>query len=292
MGERWLDMGPRGSVELVSGAMSGGGRLSDTERRLLCRLAEEAGVDVPRERLLEDVFGYSPTSRSRTLDTTIRRLRSKVDTEPPTRLLTVVGVGYRLEVDGGGSVAAVWTRLHELSGSGCPVSVVGPPGSDGLALLERLGAPHWVAAQGDWPGGPRALVDARGRVDPTELAARLGQRPAGATVFVVSWRPLRMPDEQVVRLGPMAPGALRRRCRDQGLPAAAPGLLPPVVLAVQAAAATFAQTADLELSVRAGRSRVLEALTQALSVDETARRIDELAGQLARDMPPGFWDDQ
>ncbi|MAS08231.1 MAG: transcriptional regulator [Ahrensia sp.] len=41
---------------------------------------------------------------------------------------------------------------------------------------------------------------------------------------------------------------------------------------------------------RAGVHMALE--DQALSLDETARRIDELARQLARDMPPGFWDDQ
>ena len=72
-------------------------RLTTTEARLLMYLADRAGQDVTREELLSEVWGYAPGVYSRTVDTTVRRLRAKVeaDRHQPDHILSVHGVGYR-----------------------------------------------------------------------------------------------------------------------------------------------------------------------------------------------------
>ena len=54
---------------------------------------------VPRDRLIERVWGYDHVGDTKTLDVHVKRLRSKVETDPanPTRIVTVRGVGYRYE---------------------------------------------------------------------------------------------------------------------------------------------------------------------------------------------------
>ncbi len=49
----------------------------------------------PRETLLRDVWGYEPTLDTRTVDTTMQRLRAKLG-QAAEQLETVRGVGYRL----------------------------------------------------------------------------------------------------------------------------------------------------------------------------------------------------
>ncbi len=49
----------------------------------------------PRETLLRDVWGYEPTLDTRTVDTTMQRLRSKLG-QAADCVQTVHGVGYRL----------------------------------------------------------------------------------------------------------------------------------------------------------------------------------------------------
>jgi two-component system phosphate regulon response regulator PhoB len=69
--------------------------LTATEFRLLQVLMERAGRVQTRSRLLSDVWGYSEDVDSRTVDTHIRRLRRKLESEAD-RIETVIGVGYRL----------------------------------------------------------------------------------------------------------------------------------------------------------------------------------------------------
>lgn len=71
--------------------------LTLTEARLLAYLAERAGRPVPRDELLTRVWGYRAGVESRTVDTTIRRLRKKIERDPrePFHVRTVEGVGYR-----------------------------------------------------------------------------------------------------------------------------------------------------------------------------------------------------
>lgn len=66
---------------------------------LLTVLLARAGRVVPRDRLIEQVWGYDHVGDTKTLDVHVKRLRSKVETDPanPTRIVTVRGVGYRYE---------------------------------------------------------------------------------------------------------------------------------------------------------------------------------------------------
>ncbi|MEL6342688.1 MAG: winged helix-turn-helix domain-containing protein [Myxococcota bacterium] len=71
--------------------------LSVTERRLLLWFHEHPGEAVSRELLLNEVWGYTHGVVSRTIDTTMRRLRRKLEQDPsqPGHFHTVRGVGYR-----------------------------------------------------------------------------------------------------------------------------------------------------------------------------------------------------
>jgi len=63
-------------------------------------LAEHAGEPVTREQFLESVWGYHAYPTTRTVDNQILSLRTKLEPDPaePRHLLTVHGVGYRLEM--------------------------------------------------------------------------------------------------------------------------------------------------------------------------------------------------
>ena len=69
------------------------------EFELLTAVLERAGRVVPRDRLMELVWGYDYVGDTKTLDVHVKRLRSKIETDPanPTRLITVRGIGYRYE---------------------------------------------------------------------------------------------------------------------------------------------------------------------------------------------------
>ena len=71
--------------------------LTHTEQRLLCCMAREPGRVWDRDALLNAVWGYEADPGSNVVDVTIRRLRSKIETDPgnPRYLLTVRGRGYR-----------------------------------------------------------------------------------------------------------------------------------------------------------------------------------------------------
>jgi len=69
--------------------------ITATEFKLLCLLASRPGEVQPRETLLRDVWGYEPTLDTRTVDTTMQRLRAKLG-QVAHHLETVRGVGYRL----------------------------------------------------------------------------------------------------------------------------------------------------------------------------------------------------
>jgi DNA-binding response OmpR family regulator len=67
--------------------------LTPTEYRLLLMLAENAGVVLGRERLLEEVWGYVWAGDTRLVDMHVRRLRGKVG---PEAIETVRGAGYKM----------------------------------------------------------------------------------------------------------------------------------------------------------------------------------------------------
>ncbi len=74
-------------------------RLTTHEAGVLSYLIERQGQDVTREELLENVWGYSPSMQTRTVDNQILKLRKKIEQVPadPRHILTIHGVGYRFE---------------------------------------------------------------------------------------------------------------------------------------------------------------------------------------------------
>jgi DNA-binding response OmpR family regulator len=69
-----------------------------TEFRLLCELAEHAGSVLSRQQLLERVWEYD-FGDERLVDVHVGRLRHKIetDTRSPRHLVTVRGLGYKLQ---------------------------------------------------------------------------------------------------------------------------------------------------------------------------------------------------
>lgn len=72
--------------------------LTRTEFRLLCELAEHAGLVLSRQQLLERVWEYD-FGDERLVDVHVGRLRQKIEDEPavPRHLVTVRGLGYKLQ---------------------------------------------------------------------------------------------------------------------------------------------------------------------------------------------------
>ena len=69
------------------------------EFELLHLLLANAGRVLPRETLIDRVWGSDYVGDTKTLDVHIKRLRAKVedDSSQPSRIVTVRGVGYRYE---------------------------------------------------------------------------------------------------------------------------------------------------------------------------------------------------
>jgi DNA-binding response OmpR family regulator len=89
-----------GSLELDPGSheVTRGGEpihLTRTEFNLLEFLMRRCGQVIPRDTLIESVWGYDRNIESNTLDAFIRLLRSKIEGDSGARLIhTVRGIGY------------------------------------------------------------------------------------------------------------------------------------------------------------------------------------------------------
>jgi DNA-binding response OmpR family regulator len=72
--------------------------LTRTEFLLLCELAANSGKVLSREQLLERVWSYDYFGDGRLVDVHVRRLRTKIETDPsdPQHVITVRGLGYKL----------------------------------------------------------------------------------------------------------------------------------------------------------------------------------------------------
>jgi two-component system alkaline phosphatase synthesis response regulator PhoP len=72
--------------------------LTSTEFNLLKTMMEYPGYAFTRSELIEQALGYEYEGSGRTLDSHIRNLRQKIETDPDqaTYIQTVYGVGYRL----------------------------------------------------------------------------------------------------------------------------------------------------------------------------------------------------
>lgn len=69
------------------------------EFELLHILLANAGRVLPRETLIDRVWGNDYVGDTKTLDVHIKRLRAKVEDDPaaPTRIVTIRGLGYKFE---------------------------------------------------------------------------------------------------------------------------------------------------------------------------------------------------
>lgn len=76
--------------------------LTRTEFLLLCELASNARRVLSRDQLLSQVWGYDYFGDGRVVDAHIRRLRTKIETDPsdPDYVRTVRGLGYKFDPRG------------------------------------------------------------------------------------------------------------------------------------------------------------------------------------------------
>jgi two-component system, OmpR family, response regulator MtrA len=93
-----------GELEIIpdEGVVRRGGEeihLTKTEFRLLVELASSPGRVFSREVLLERVWGYGYFGDGRLVDVHVRRLRTKVEADAanPRHVVTVRGLGYKLQ---------------------------------------------------------------------------------------------------------------------------------------------------------------------------------------------------
>ena len=72
------------------------------EFELLCYLMENSGRVVTRDSLMQNVWGWDYIGDTKTIDVHVKRLRSKIESDPaaPLRISTIRGVGYRYERSG------------------------------------------------------------------------------------------------------------------------------------------------------------------------------------------------
>ena len=73
--------------------------VTKTEFQLLCELGQDRGAVLSREILLDKVWGLGYFGDMRLVDVHVRRLRIKIEDDPsnPKHLVTVRGLGYRLQ---------------------------------------------------------------------------------------------------------------------------------------------------------------------------------------------------
>ena len=164
-----------GTVDLRHDLVHRGGQttaLTTKESELLGYLAARPEESIDRDMLHREVWGYSATVVSRAVDTTVRRLRMKIEVESskPRHLLTVHGVGYRwvqahaapapppssrpahtleIEPDGFFGRDEDLERLGDVLAEGARiVSIVGPPGTGKSRLARRYGATQLTRLSG------------------------------------------------------------------------------------------------------------------------------------------------
>ena len=90
-------------------APAGEVKLTAIEADLLAYLSMHPARAIHRSQLLQRVWGYNSNVASRAVDSTVKRLRKKIEEDPskPSHIITVFGVGYRLvEYTGERSAAA------------------------------------------------------------------------------------------------------------------------------------------------------------------------------------------
>ena len=73
--------------------------LSYKEFELLTYFAENPGIALSREKILNNVWNYDYFGDARTIDTHVKKLRSKLG-EKGTFIKTIWGMGYKFDISG------------------------------------------------------------------------------------------------------------------------------------------------------------------------------------------------
>jgi len=75
-------------------------KLTDTEYRLLCLLAKNAGKLLTQRQLLKEIWGISAIEHTHYLRIYVAQLRHKLEEDParPNLIITEPGVGYRMNI--------------------------------------------------------------------------------------------------------------------------------------------------------------------------------------------------
>ena len=94
-----LRLGPL-AIDVAGRSVTRDGReipLTRTEFDLLVELVRHAGQVLPRDVLLDRIWGYDYLGDSRLVDVAVGRLRAKVEADPaaPSLIVTVRGAGYK-----------------------------------------------------------------------------------------------------------------------------------------------------------------------------------------------------
>ena len=71
--------------------------LSYKEYKLLCFFVKNRGIALSREKILDSVWDYDYFGDARTIDTHVKKLRSKLGKEAGNLIKTVWGMGYKME---------------------------------------------------------------------------------------------------------------------------------------------------------------------------------------------------
>jgi two-component system OmpR family response regulator len=97
------------SIDTATREVRAGDRLVDLSVReydLLLYLASNVDQVLPRQRILDEVWGYNFFGDENNIEVYVRYLRQKLGDGTHQRIQTVRGVGYRLRSSGDGSSAA------------------------------------------------------------------------------------------------------------------------------------------------------------------------------------------
>ena len=71
--------------------------MSQKEFLLLYKLASYPGHIFTRQQLMDEIWGLDSETESRTVDVHINRLRDHFRDDPDFRIVTIRGVGYKIE---------------------------------------------------------------------------------------------------------------------------------------------------------------------------------------------------